>query len=49
MKRIVQNVALAAALAIVGVPMFASNGNIPLDLSAQVRHERIRRLELQGR
>jgi hyperosmotically inducible protein len=39
MKRIVQSVAFAAALAFAGVPMFATNGNLPLDLSDQVRHE----------
>jgi len=39
MKRIVQSVAFAAALAIASVPMFASNGNLPQDLSDQVRHE----------
>jgi hyperosmotically inducible protein len=39
MKRIVQSVALTAALAIAGVPMFASNGNMPQDLADQVRHE----------
>jgi hyperosmotically inducible protein len=39
MKRIVQSLAFAAALVIASVPMFASNGNAPQDLTAQVRHE----------
>jgi len=42
MKRIVQSIALAAALAVASVPMFASNGNnanAPQDLSDQVRHQ----------
>jgi hyperosmotically inducible periplasmic protein len=39
MKRMIQSVALAAALAVASVPMFASNGNMPQDLAAQVRHE----------
>jgi hyperosmotically inducible protein len=39
MKRIAQSVVFAAALAIAGVPMFASNGNLPQDLPDQVRHE----------
>jgi hyperosmotically inducible periplasmic protein len=39
MKRIVQSLAFAAALAIASVPMFASNGNPPQDLTAQVRHQ----------
>jgi hyperosmotically inducible protein len=39
MRRIFQSVALAAALAMAGVPMFASNGNTPLNLVDQVRHE----------
>jgi hyperosmotically inducible protein len=45
MKRMVQNLAFAAALAfggaLAGVPMFAANstGNAPQDLTAQVRHE----------
>jgi hyperosmotically inducible periplasmic protein len=39
MKRIVQSVAFAAALAMAGVPMFATNGNLPQDLSDRVRHE----------
>jgi hyperosmotically inducible protein len=39
MKRIVQSIALAAALAIAGVPMFASNGSVPQDLTEKVRHE----------
>ena len=39
MKRIVQSIALAAALAVASVPMFASNGNTPQDLTSQVRHQ----------
>jgi len=39
MRRIFQSVALAAALAMAGVPMFTSNGNTPLNLVDQVRHE----------
>jgi hyperosmotically inducible protein len=39
MKPIFQSIALTAALAIAGVPMFASNGNKPQDLGDQVRHE----------
>jgi hyperosmotically inducible protein len=39
MKKIVQSIAFAAGLAIVGVPVFASNGNAPQDLTDQVRHE----------
>src|ERR1700689_5865794 len=39
MKKIVQSIAFAAALAIASVPMFASNGNAPQDLTAQVRHQ----------
>jgi hyperosmotically inducible protein len=39
MKRIVQSIALAAALAVASVPMFASNGNVPQNLSDQVRHQ----------
>jgi hyperosmotically inducible periplasmic protein len=39
MRRIFQSVALAAGLAIAGVPMFATNGNVPQDLTEQVRHE----------
>jgi hyperosmotically inducible periplasmic protein len=39
MKRVFQSIALAAALAVAGLPMFASNGNVPQDLAAQVRHE----------
>jgi hyperosmotically inducible protein len=39
MRRIVQSFALAAALGMAGVPMFASNGNMPLNLVDQVRHE----------
>jgi hyperosmotically inducible periplasmic protein len=39
MRRIFESVALAAALAIAGVPLFASNGNLPQDLTEQVRHE----------
>jgi hyperosmotically inducible protein len=39
MERIFQSVALVAALAIPGVPVFASNGNMPQDLATQVRHE----------
>jgi hyperosmotically inducible protein len=39
MKRIIQNVALAAALAI-AVPLFAGTGNPPAqDLAGQVRHQ----------
>jgi osmotically-inducible protein OsmY len=38
MKRIVQSVALAAALAVAGVPMFGRT-DIPQDLTDQVRHE----------
>src|SRR6202522_998356 len=39
MKRMIQSVAVAAALAIAGVPLFASNGNMPQDLTDQVRHQ----------
>src|SRR5580658_2020911 len=39
MRRIFQSVALVAGLAIAGVPLFASNGNLPQDLTEQVRHE----------
>jgi hyperosmotically inducible periplasmic protein len=39
MKRTVQSIAIAAALAVGSVPMFASNGNQPQDLVDQVRHE----------
>jgi hyperosmotically inducible protein len=39
MKRIVQSAAIVAALAIAGVPMFATNGSLPQDLTEQVRHE----------
>ena len=39
MRRIFQSFALAAALGMAGVPMFASNGNMPLNLVDQVRHE----------
>ncbi len=39
MKRIVQSLAVTAALAIASVPMFASNGSAPQDLTAKVRHE----------
>ncbi len=39
MKRIVQSIAFATALAVASVPAFASNGNAPQDLTAQVRHE----------
>jgi hyperosmotically inducible protein len=39
MKKIVQSIAFVAGLAIVGLPMFASNGNLPQDLTDQVRHE----------
>ncbi len=39
MKRMVQSIAFAAALAVASVPMFASNGNPPQDLTDQVRHE----------
>ena len=39
MKRIIQNVALASALAI-AVPLFAGTGNPPAqDLAGQVRHQ----------
>jgi len=40
MKRTIQHVALAAALAFAAVPMFAGSGNAPVrDLASQVRHE----------
>lgn len=39
MKPIFQSIAFAAALALASVPMFAGNGNVPQDLTAQVRHE----------
>jgi hyperosmotically inducible protein len=39
MKRIVQSIVLAAALAFAGAPVFASNGNVPQDLTSQVRHQ----------
>ena len=40
MKRIFQNIALAAALAIGAAPVFAGTGNSPVqDLANQVRHE----------
>jgi hyperosmotically inducible protein len=40
MKRTIQNIALASALAIGAVPVFAGTGNPPVkDLSDQVRHE----------
>jgi hyperosmotically inducible periplasmic protein len=39
MKRMTQSLIFAAALAIASIPMFASNGNVPQDLTAQVRHE----------
>ena len=40
MKRTIQNVALAAALAIAAVPMFGGTGNPPTqDLAGQVRHQ----------
>jgi hyperosmotically inducible periplasmic protein len=39
MKRMVQSIAFAAALAVASVPMLASNGNPPQDLADQVRHE----------
>jgi hyperosmotically inducible protein len=39
MRRIFQSVALAFALTLAGVPMFATNGNLPQDLTEQVRHE----------
>jgi hyperosmotically inducible protein len=40
MKRTIQSVALAAALAIAAVPMFARTDNVPArDLADQVRHE----------
>jgi hyperosmotically inducible protein len=43
MKRTIQNVVFAAALALATVPMFAGNGNAPnapvRDLANQVRHE----------
>jgi hyperosmotically inducible periplasmic protein len=38
MRRIFQSVALAAALTLAGVPLFATNGNLPQDLTDQVRH-----------
>jgi hyperosmotically inducible protein len=40
MKRTIQNIALASALAIGTLPMFAGTGNPPVqDLANQVRHE----------
>jgi hyperosmotically inducible periplasmic protein len=39
MKRIVQSLAITAALAIASAPMVASNGSAPQDLTAKVRHE----------
>jgi hyperosmotically inducible periplasmic protein len=40
MKRTIQNIALAAVLALGAVPMFAGTGNPPVqDLASQVRHE----------
>jgi len=39
MRRKYQNVALAVVLALASVPLFASNGPAPGDLSAQVRHQ----------
>jgi hyperosmotically inducible protein len=39
MKRIIQSVALAAALAVASVPMFGRVDNMPRDLADQVRHE----------
>jgi hyperosmotically inducible periplasmic protein len=39
MKRTVQSIALAAALAVASVPMFASSSKQPQDLTSQVRHQ----------
>jgi hyperosmotically inducible periplasmic protein len=40
MKRTIQNIALASALAIGTLPLFAGTGNPPVkDLASQVRHE----------
>ncbi len=39
MKRMVRSLAFATTLTLASVPLFASNGNAPLDLTAQVRHE----------
>jgi len=39
MKRFVQGIAMAAALAMASVPTFASNGQVPQDLTDQVRHK----------
>src|SRR5665213_2753374 len=40
MKRTIQNIALASALAIGALPVFAGTGDPPVkDLSSQIRHE----------
>jgi hyperosmotically inducible periplasmic protein len=40
MKRTIQSIALAAALAVAALPVFAGTGNPPVkDLASQVRHE----------